>query len=231
VVPEVRVKAFAVAVVAALAVAAATAAAAGAQNECRGIQQCVPVGGPWVYVQRPAETQFLLSCGTHGVVGGLDARATSSAVRVSFDARLGAPVSPGVSTTRSVLFRARMVGRARGAFQPWVGCIPASGGGGRSTVSARVAPGPSIERVARIVVVSPGELKTASVGCPAGEQLVGGWQAIAFRSKRPPPLASAARVHARHALSGRKVVATVVATDALSVDAHAVVQIGAECAS
>jgi hypothetical protein len=216
--------------VTALAVAATTAASAGAQGECRGIQKCVPVGGPWVFVQRGAETDFLLSCGSHGVVGGLDALATSTGVRIEFDGRLGAPVSPGVSTTRSVLFRAHVVGIARGAFQPWVGCIPANGGGGRSTVSARVAPGPSIERVARIVVVSPGEVKTASVGCPAGETLVGGWHAVAFRSKKPPPLADAARVHVRHVLAGRKVVATVVATDALSVDDNTVVQIGAECA-
>jgi hypothetical protein len=218
------------AVVAALAIAAATAAGAGAQNECRGIQQCIPVGGPWVYVHGHAETQFLLSCGTKGVVGGLDAVATSTAVRIGFDGRLGAPVSPGVTTTRSVLFRARVVARPSGAFEPWVGCIPANGGGGRSTVSARIAPGPSLDRVARIVVVSPGEVKSASIGCPAGEKLVGGWHAIAFRTKNAPSLADAARVHARHALVGRKVFVTVASTDALSIDAHALVQVGAECA-
>lgn len=211
--------------------AAASASSAGAQNECRGIQQCIPVGGPWVYVHGTTETKFLLSCGSHGVVGGLDALATSSAVRVSFDGRIGSPVSPGVTTTKSVLFRGRVVGRASGAFEPWIGCIPASAGGGRSTVSARVTPpGPSIDRVARIVVVSPGDVKTASISCPAGEKLVGGWHAIAFRSKQAPSLGDAERVHVRHALAGRKVVATVASTDALSVDSHAVVQIGAECA-
>jgi hypothetical protein len=98
-------------------------------------------------------------------------------------------------------------------------------------VSARVSPGPSIDRVARIVVVSPGEVKRASIACPVGEKLVGGWHAVAFRSKKAPALRDAARVQARHALAGRRVVATVAATDALSVDAHAVVQVGAECAS
>jgi hypothetical protein len=224
------VRALLVTVVVALAVAAATAAGAGAQNECRGIQQCIPVHGPWVYVQGPAETQFLLSCGTKGVVGGLDAVATSTAVRVSFDGRLGAPVSPGTTTTRSVLFRARLAGASRGAFEPWIGCIPSNGGGGRSTVSARLAPGPSLDLRARIVIVSPGEVKRASVSCPAGERLVGGWHAIAFRTKSAPKLTDAARVRVRHALTGRKVVATVASTDALSIDAHAVVQIGAECA-
>jgi hypothetical protein len=213
-----------------LAIAAATAASAGAQNECKGIQQCIPVGGPWVYVHGSAETQFLLSCGTKGVVGGVDAVATSTAVRVEFAARLGAPVSPGVTTTHDVLFRGRVAGRPAGAFEPWLGCVPASGGGGRSTVSARVAPGPSIVRVAHIVVVSPGEVKSASVSCPVGEKLVGGWHAVAFRTKQAPRLSDAARVSARHALVGRKVVVSVGATDALSIDAHAVVQVGAECA-
>jgi hypothetical protein len=129
-----------------------------------------------------------------------------------------------------VLFRARLAGARRGAFEPWIGCIPSNGGGGRSTVSARLAPGPSLDLRARIVIVSPGEVKRASVSCPSGERLVGGWHAIAFRTKSAPKLTDAARVRVRHALTGRKVVATVASTDALSIDAHAVVQIGAECA-
>jgi hypothetical protein len=78
--------------------------------------------------------------------------------------------------------------------------------------------------------VSPGEVKRASIGCPAGERLVGGWHAIAFRSKKAPALGIADRVRVHHALTTRKVVATVASTDALSIDAHAVVQVGAECA-
>jgi hypothetical protein len=210
--------------------AAAAAAPGGAQGECRGIMACIPVSGPWVVVPHGVETTFLLSCGKHGVVGGIDAVATSSDVRISFDGRLGSPVSPGVTTTTSAFFRARLARGVRGAFQPWLGCVPAAGGGGRSTVSARVAPGPSLDRVARIVVVAPGEVKSASVHCPAGERLIGGWHAVAFRTKKAPDLADAARVHAGHALTARSVVATVVATDALSIDAHAVVQVGAECA-
>jgi hypothetical protein len=216
--------------IAVIAAAAATAAPAGAQNECKGIQKCIPVGGPWVYVHGTTETQFLLSCGTKGVVGGVDAIATSTAVRVSWDARIGAPVSPGITTTKSVLFRALAAGRPAGAFEPWIGCVPTNGGGGRSTVSARIAPGPSLDLRARIVVVSPGEVKNASVACPAGEKLVGGWHAVAFRTKKAPVPADAARVHAQHAVIGNKVVVSVAATDALSIDAHAVVQVGAECA-
>jgi hypothetical protein len=201
-----------------------------AHDECHGIQRCIPVSGPWVVVQPGAETEYLQSCGKQGVVGGVDAETTSAAVRLSFDGRTGAPVSPGVTTTQSVLFRGRLVQRANGAFQPWVGCIPARGGGGRSTVSARAKPGPALHRVARIVVVAPGEVKTATLRCPSPETLVGGWHALAFRTKRAPQPADAARVRASHALANGKVVVTVAATDALSIDAHAVVQVGAECA-
>lgn len=216
--------------VAALAVLAATAPPSGAADECHGLLACIPIGGPWVVVRKAAESDFLLSCGNRGVVGGVDADATTTAVRLAFDGRLGAPVSPGVTTTRSVYFRGLLVKGRVAAFQPWLGCIPASGGGGRSTVSARVAPGAALDRRARIVVVSPGEVKFGSIGCPAGERLVGGWHAIAFRTKKPPDLRDAALVHATHAVAGRKVVVTVAATDALSIDAHAVVQVGAACA-
>jgi hypothetical protein len=221
----------AAAVVVALA-ALVAASPAGAHNECRGIRQCIPVSGPWVVVQPGSEgTKYLQSCGKQGVVGGVDADVTSTAVRLSFEGRLGAPVSPGVTTTAKVLYRGRVVAGGRAAFQPWVGCIPARGGGGRSTVSARLAPGPALDRVARTVVVSPGELKTATLRCPSPEKLVGGWHAIAFRTKRPPDLGDAARVQASHRVAGGKVVLTVAATDALSIDAHAVVQVGVECAA
>jgi len=219
-----------VAVVGALALVAATAAPGSAADECRGLRACIPVPGPWVVVNQASESEFLLSCGRRGVVGGVDADATTAAVRLSFDGRLGAPVSPGVTTTRSAYFRGILARGGRAAFRPWLGCIPAAGGGGRSTVSARVAPGAALDRRARIVVVTPGEVKTASIGCPVGERLVGGWHAIAFRTTKAPDLRDAALVEASHALTRSKVVVTVAATDALSVDAHAIVQVGAACA-
>jgi hypothetical protein len=189
------------------------------------------VGGPWVVVQHGRQTKFLLSCPAgRGVVGGVDADATSRAVRVSFDGRLGSPVSPGVTTTRNAFFRAILTAKGVQAFQPWIGCIPVGGGGGRSTVSARVAPGPGIDRHARIVIVGPGAVKFASVSCPAGERLVGSWSATGFRTKQAPPLGSAALVHVSRHVAGGRVVVTASATDKLSIDVHAVVQVGAECA-
>jgi hypothetical protein len=152
-------------------------------------------------------------------------------VRVSFDGRLGAPVQPGVTTTRYALFHAVSTVRRVQAFQPLIGCIPTQGGGGRSTVSARVTPaGPALELRSRIVVIGPGEARFAKVACHSDEKLVGSWHAIAFRTKQPPNLADAARVHATSIVLGKQVVVTAGASDGLSIDVHAIVQVGAECA-
>jgi hypothetical protein len=226
------VKRFALAWVAALAVVAATAGAAGATNECRGIKQCIRVPGPWVVVPARSHAEYLLTCPKgQSVVGGLDAQATSRAVHVSFDGRLGAPVQPGQTTTRYAFFRAVSTSRRTEAFQPLLGCIPTQGGGGRSTVSARVVPvGQPLEFRSRVVVVGPGDVKFARVGCRRTEKLVGAWHAVAFRTKEPPGLAHAGLVRAGHHVVGKRVVVTASSTDALSRDAHAIVQGGAECA-
>jgi hypothetical protein len=226
------VKAALAAFVGALAVAAALAPVGSATNECRGIPSCIRVPGPWVVVPAHGSTDYLLSCpGGRSVVGGLDAQATSRDVRVSFDGRLGAPVQPGQTTTRYALFHAVSVSGKRQAFQPLLGCVPTQGGGGRSTVSARVVPvGEPIEYRSRIVVVGPGDVKFGRVACQKTETLVGAWHAIAFRTKQPPNLASVGLVRAHHEVVGKKAVVTASSTDALSPDAHAIVQVGAECA-
>jgi hypothetical protein len=199
-------------------------------SECRGIQQCISVPGPWVVVPAHTTARYLLTC-PKGVVAGLDARATSRTVHVSFVGRLGAPVAPGQTTTRYALFEAVSTTTGAGAFQPFLGCVPAQGGGGRSTVSARATPaGLPLEYRSRIVVVGPGDVKTARVSCLRSETLVGAWHAVAFRTKTPPNLSNVGLVHAQHAVLGRRVVATASSTDTLSPDANAVVQAGAECA-
>jgi hypothetical protein len=233
-VQEDAVKGFGLAVVAALAVAAATAPAGGATNECRGIQQCIRVPGPWVVVPAHGTAAYLLTCPQgRSIVGGLDAQVTSREVHVWFEGRLGAPVAPGQTTTRYALFRAASTSKKPQVFQPLLGCIPTQGGGGRSTVSARTGvtpPGVSLEYRSRIVVIGPGDVKFAKVSCVRTEQLVGAWHAIAFRTKAPPDLMHLGLVSAQHVVVGKQVVVTASSTDALSVDAHAVVQAGAECA-
>jgi hypothetical protein len=218
-------------VLAAVGLLAATANAA--TNECRGITACIRVPGPWVLVTPGGKTQFLLSCPRgRAVVGGLDAQATSRAVRVGFDGRLGAPVSPGVTTTTYALFRAVSLAKREEVFQPLLGCIPLQGGGGRSTVSARVVTpvGPALELRSRIVIIGPGQLKFAKVSCKPNEKLIDSWQATAFRVKKPPTIGSGTLVHVTRTTAGRRVVVTATATDGLSIDVHAIVQVGAVCA-
>jgi hypothetical protein len=231
-VQEAPVKLALVAVVAALAAAAALAPAGGATNECHGIQTCIRVAGPWVVVPPGAKAQYLLSCpGGRSVVAGLDAQVTSRDVRVEFVARIGAPVQPGVTTTRYALFRAVSLSKRTQVFQPRLGCVPVAGGGGRSTVSAKVTPpGQSPEYRSRITVLSPGSAGFVSVSCQGRERLVDSWHALAFRTKLPPPLSNAARVEASAVVIGKKVVLSATASDGLSIDAHAIVQVGAECA-
>jgi len=219
--------------VSAIAVVAASASPAhAAANECRGLQTCIRVPGPWVLVPAHGRTQYLLSCPRgRSVVGGLDAQASSRDVRVSFDGRIGAPVSPGVTTTRYALFRAVSTSGRAQTFQPRLGCIPLAGGGGRSTVSARITPaGPSLELRSRIAIIGPGEVRFTKVSCLKNEQLVGAWHAVAFRLKKPPTLGAGTLVHVTHASVGKQVVATATATDGLSVSVNAIVQVGAECA-
>jgi hypothetical protein len=226
------VKAALLCVIVALAATAAFAPAAGATNECRGITACIKVPGPWVLVPAHGSVQYLLACpGGRSIVGGLDAQATSRAVRVGFEGRLGAPVQPGVTTTRYALFRAVSTSGRAETFQPLLGCIPTQGGGGRSTVSARVTPvGPSLELRSRIVIIGPGQVRFAKVACKTGEKLVGSWHSIAFRVKTPPSIGSGTLVHVTRTVVGKQVVVTATATDGLSIDVHAVVQVGAECA-
>jgi hypothetical protein len=217
--------------VAALAAVAAPVVGAGT-GECSGIKQCIPVAGPWVVVPPHGSAQYLLSCpGGRSVVGGLDAQATSRDVHVGFAGRLGSPVGPGTTTTRYALFRAVSTSATREAFQPRLGCIPVQGGGGRSTVSARVvSPGPPLDLRARIVVVGPGATRFGRLGCPSGETLVDSWHSLAFRTKKVPALSEAQYVQAQHLVSHKQVVVTASATDALSIDVHAIVQAGVGCA-
>jgi hypothetical protein len=226
------VKAFLAAVVASLGAAAAFAPPGAATNECHGIQSCIRVPGPWVVVPAHGTSQYLLSCpGGRSVVAGLDAQVTSRDVRVDFVGRLGAPVQPGATTTRSALFRAVSISPRAQLFQPLLGCVPTQGGGGRSTVSARVSPpGQSLEFRSRIVVIGPGTVRFGRVACKPSEHLVGAWHAVAFRTKQPPPVSNAVYVKATHVIIGKKVVVTGSAGDALSIDLHAIVQVGAECA-
>jgi hypothetical protein len=218
------------------AVAAGFAAPAGATNECRGFQVCAPVAGPWVVV--PTATTFprpsakwVLTCPKGFVVGGLDAELTDRWIDVSFEALIGSPVNPGITTKRSVLFTATSVaGPPRTAsFRPHIGCLPASGGGsGIPTVAHVVPPGhPAVRRV-WTVRVQPGA-QVVRRSCLAGETLVNASHAVGFYGKTPPGTRLVKSVHATRTVHDRHVSVSVRAGAAVA-NVRAVVQLDLTCA-
>jgi hypothetical protein len=219
------------AVVAAFAVSPAPALAT---DECNGLQQCVPVHGPWVAVPtgnsvpRP-RVEWQLTCPRGYVAGGLDAELSDRAIDVGFLGRIGAPVNPGISTGRSVVFYASYVGATARAptFRPHVGCMP-GGGGGRIPTQRRVfEPGrPAIRRVAQ-VEIAPGQ-SFAAKSCWPRETLVGASHAFAFFTRRVPDAGLVRSVTGRRRVSGREVSVSITA-DVEVAAVQAVVQVHAIC--
>jgi hypothetical protein len=220
----------------ALVAALATASTAGGANECEGLMVCVPVAGPWVVVPisggvpRP-RVEYQLTCPRGHVVGGLDARLSDRAIDVSFLGTLGSPVNPGISTSRSVVFVASYVGAAARAptFKPFVGCMPAAGGGARvpTSVSAFPPGRPTMRRV-KTTRVRPGEI-TVTQRCAVGERLVDASHALAFATRTPPSASVVESLSAAQSVRGRGVAVTVRA-DAELGDVRALVQVHAVCA-
>jgi hypothetical protein len=207
-------------VVVVTAVAAGVGVSAGrAADECRGLQVCLPVPGPWVAIPPsegggPAVAVWELRCPLKGyIVAGIDARVSDRSIDVSFRGENGAPVSPGVTTGREVLFTAVYAGTGRltTSFQPFVGCIPSSGGGGRALTGtaspAAYVPAKPIERrVARKRLVS-GSTTRVVQSCPAGTRLLGAQHAYAFRVGAQPGRSLLDAVNVRQTVAGRSVVA------------------------
>lgn len=217
-------------------VAAAFAAridTAAATSECRGFMQCVPVAGPWVVVptshalQRP-QVQFQLTCPRGFIVGGVDAELTDRAIDLWFLGTSGSPVSPGRTTSRTIVFVAMYVGARATAptFRPHAGCIPASGGGSRTptSVSSVVPPGrPTVRRVRTVRVTAP--QRVVSVACHRDEHLVAAYRASAFRTHNPPTQGLIASLSARPHMSGNHIAVT-----ARGGGNRGVVQVAAVCA-
>ena len=226
-----RVAAVAAVVAALVAIAPASARAAG---ECRGLVVCVPVAGPWVVVPTSARVprptvEYQLSCPRGYVVGGIDARLSHRAIDVRFFGRLGAPVTPGVTTARVVVFSATHVGVSARApsFRPFIGCMPSAGGAGRIPTSlGAFRPGePSTRRVVTARVRAGSRRVVAA--CAARERLVAASHAIGFLTSQPPAASVVGTVTGRRSVSGRRV-AVAVRADA-ELDARAVVQVHAVC--
>jgi hypothetical protein len=222
----------------AAALGAGGAAPAQATNECRGLQVCVRVAGPWVAVPAPSgvprpSVEFQLSCPRGYIVGGLDAELSARGIDVTFLGKLGSPVNPGITTSRAAVFLARYAGRTATAptFRPHVGCVPSSGGGGGPVpyrVGAAVAPLQTTIRRVTTVHVHAGSTQRAVRTCAAGERLVAGAHAIGFYTSRPPSLALVSAVRARQQLGIDWVAATVRSGYAVS-GVRAIVQLAAVC--
>ena len=211
----------------ALALSLVSPGGARAANECKGLQVCLPVAGPWVAIPAPARSAqstvvWELRCPLRNYhVAGVDARVSDRSIDISIRGENGAPVSPGVTTARAVLFTAVYTGGAPRAtsFQPFVGCIPTSGGGGRGETSVkRVAAFPPAKPIDRRVVtrrlVSGASVRVVG-RCPAGTRLLGSDHAYAFRTGTEPGETLIDAVRVRRAPAGRSV--TAVATVAASV--------------
>ena len=205
-----------------LATAAAVvggASDARAADECRGLQVCLPVPGPWVAIPAataggvPSVTWEMRCPLKNYIVAGIDARVSDRAIDVSIRGENGAPVSPGVTTGRAVLFTAVYTGPSRRptTFRPFVGCVPTSGGGGRGETSVRhttaFKPGKPLDR--RVVerrLVSGGSVR-ATGRCPAGTRLLGAQHAFAFRIDDEPGATLLNAVRVRRTTAGRTVTA------------------------
>ncbi len=217
---------------------AAGVESAGATNECRGLNPCVPVAGPWVVVPvgrnvpRP-QVQYQLSCPAGYVVGGVDAEVTDRRIDVAFLGKSGSPVNPGVTTSRTIVFVASYVGAGAAAptFRPHAGCIRPQGGGRRTptSVTAVSPPGePTIRRV-RTVRIAANQDRNVVQTCRAGERLVAAYHARGFFTRTPPSVSTIGSLSARRTVRANRVVVTAHGGPELQ-SARAVVQVAAVCA-
>jgi hypothetical protein len=222
----------------AAALAAGGAAPAHATNECRGLQVCVRVAGPWVAIPAPSgvprpSVEFQLSCPRRYIVGGLDAELSARGIDVTFLGKLGSPVNPGITTSRAAVFVARYAGHGASAptFRPHIGCVPSSGGGGGPVpyrIPTAAAPLQTTIRRVTTVHVRAGSTQRTVRACAAGERLVAGAHAIGFYTPRPPSATVVSAVRARQKLGVDRVAATVQSTYAVS-GVRAIVQVAAVC--
>lgn len=143
---------------------------------------------------------------------------------------LGSPVNPGITTSRSVTFVATHVGRSSGApsFKPYIGCMPARGGGPRVPTSVSAfPPGQPVTRRAKTVRVRPGAA-TVNLACRSGERLVGTSHAFGFFTRTPPSASLVSSITGAPAVQGRNVRVRV-RGDAELEGVRAVIQLQALC--
>jgi hypothetical protein len=114
-------------------------------------------------------------------------------------------------------------------FKPFIGCMPASGGGSRiPTAASAFPPGEPTTLRVKNVRVRPGSA-TVSQRCRRGERLVGSGHAFGFATRTPPSDSLAAGVDGTRSVRGSRVVVRV-RGDAELQGVRALVQVQALCA-
>ena len=214
-----------------------------AADECRGLDVCVSVPGPWVVVHPASARQaravhYQLTCPRRHIVGGLDAVYSDRRLDLKFLATLGSPVNPGISTGRSAVFVATYARQRHTSFRPFLGCIPQSGGGGRSTTSytpfsvaapTAVRPRPPERRV-RTLRLRPGEPRSLVARCAPGERLVGSSHAVGFRRASAPSAATMAGVRVERLVQDGRVQVSAERLAAVPLSTRVEVQVHLLCA-
>ena len=224
-----RFAAFALAAV--VAALAASAAGGAVGRECSGIPTCIDVPGPWVAVPANGIASYLLDCPLRrGIVAGIDARASSRDVHVFFDGLLGSPIAPGRTTTAYAMFRGVSAHQRQGLFQPLLGCVPSSTGGAQTTAYVITPAGSALQLGATVLLLKPGTVRHATLGCPHGESMAYSWDATAFGTDNPPAPALASAVQVHRTLRAGSVHVTIETSEAMKLSDKAQVQIGVACA-
>jgi hypothetical protein len=215
----------------------------GAADECRGLQVCLPVTGPWVVIPartgaQPARVEFELRCPLRGyIVAGTDVRLADPDIDVSIRGETGSPVGPGVTTTQSAIFVAVYAGdrRAPTTFRPFIGCVPTSGGGGRALTATTGGSSSTVLRPTRPITfrsalrrVPTGGRAQVVARCRARETAVDASHAVAFRVQAPPSRGLIGSVTASHRVTTSRAIGAASATLGLG-GLPAVVQVIAHC--
>jgi hypothetical protein len=211
----------------------AVAAPARAADECKGLRVCLPITGPWVVVST-AGADWELACPVpRYVIGGTDARVAAKDVDVSFRGETGSPVGPGVTTLGSLVFHGvrTRAGAGTSSFQPFLGCIPSSGGGGRALTGVTgtgFGLRPS-RPIFSVVVTAPvvRRSQTVRAACPSPARLVGATDAVGFDQGPPPTNVQRGAVSVTRSVVAGAIVARVTSTAAAG--PRALVQVRALC--
>ena len=196
---------------------------------------CLPLAGPWVVVPAGG-VEYELACPLAGyIVAGTDARVAERDVDVSFRGESGSPIGPGVTTRRSVVFRAVRTQTGGRAFElPTLHRLHPDTGRrwARAHVGLRGRPGCEAElsRCGASSSRAPSGARSLVVRivCPTGSRLVGSTHAVVFRQDLSPSGEMLSAVRVSRAVVDRAVVARVTSTAAAGPRAE--VQVRALCA-